>query len=123
MIPGFEALVEQRIKKAQKDGEFDNLEGTHKPLQFEDENIPSELRLGHKILKNSGFLPPEIELKKQINQTEQSLNLAHIDAPEKRKIQKKLNYLITKLNTIRGDRPVSPVLTDVYHDNIVKKIS
>ncbi len=123
MIPGFEALVEQRIKKAQKDGEFDNLEGTHKPLQFEDENIPSELRLGHKILKNSGFLPPEVELKKQISQTEQLLNVGHIDAPEKRKIQKKLNYLITKLNTIRGDRSISPMLTDVYHDNIVKKIS
>ncbi len=123
MIPGFEALVEQRIKKAQKDGEFDNLEGTHKPLQFEDEHVPSELRLAHKILKNSGFLPPEIELKKKISQTEQLLDAVHIDAPEKRKIQKKLNYLITKLNTIRGDRQVSPVMTDVYHDNIVKKIS
>ena len=116
MIPGFEALVEQRIKKAQKDGEFDNLEGTHKPLQFEDEHVPSELRLAHKILKNS-------ELKKKISQTEQLLDAVHIDAPEKRKIQKKLNYLITKLNTIRGDRQVSPVMTDVYHNNIVKKIS
>lgn len=64
MIPGFEAIVEERIKKAQKNGAFDNLEGTHKPLKFEDQHIPQEFRLAHKILKNSGFLFSEVELKK-----------------------------------------------------------
>ena len=123
MIPGFEAVVEERIKQAQKEGAFDNLDGSHKPLKFEDENVPQELRLGHKILKNAGFLPPEVELKKQITQTEALLDSAGTDTPERRKIQKKLNYLVTKLNTLRGNRPVSPLLTDVYHDNIVKKMS
>ena len=66
MIPGFEAIVEERIKKAQKDGAFDNLDGTSKPLKFEDQHVPEELRLAHKILKNAGFLPPEIEIKKKI---------------------------------------------------------
>lgn len=123
MIPGFEDLVEQRIKQAEKKGEFNDLDGKHKPLKFEDEHVPKELRLSHKILKNSGFLPPELELKKKITQTEQLLDQANIDTPEKRKIQKKLNYLITKLNTIRGDRTISPLLSDGYHENIVKKIS
>ncbi len=123
MIPGFEDLVEQRIKQAQEKGEFDNLKGANKPLKFEDEHIPQELRLSHKILKNAGFLPPEVELKKKISQTEQLLDEANIDTPEKRKIQKKLNYLITKLNTIRGDRPMSPLLSDVYHENIINKMS
>lgn len=122
MIPGFADLVEQRIKQAQKKGEFDNLEGANKPLKFEDQHIPEEFRLGHKILKNAGFLPPEVELRKQINQTEQLLDAARIDTPEQRKIQKKLNYLITKLNTLRGNRVCSPLLTDVYHDNLVKKM-
>ncbi|NOX33425.1 MAG: DUF1992 domain-containing protein [Deltaproteobacteria bacterium] len=123
MIPGFEALVEERIKKAQKDGEFDNLEGTCKPLKFEDLNVPEELRLAHKILKNSGFLPPEVELKKKITKTEQLLETAGIDSPERLKIQKKLNYLLIKLNTVRGDRPCSPMVSDVYRDNIIKKMS
>lgn len=123
MIPGFEALVEQRIKKAQEDGEFDHLEGKSKPLKFEDLNVPQDLRLAHKILKNSGFLPPEVELKKKISQTEQLLEIAQIDSPEKVKIQKKLNYLFIKLNTIRGDRPCSPMLSDIYRENIIKKIS
>jgi hypothetical protein len=123
MIPGFEAIVEERIKKAQKDGAFDNLDGTSKPLKFEDQNVPEELRLAHKILKNSGFLPPEVEIRKKINQAEQLLETARVDSPESLKIQKKLNYLLTKLNTIRGGRPCSPILTDAYRDNLMKKIS
>ncbi len=123
MIPGFEALVEQRIKKAQKNGEFDNLEGANKPLKFEDQHVPKDLRLAHKILKNSGFLPSEVELKKKISQTEQLLAIAQVDSPERLKIQKKLNYLFIKLNTIKGDRPCSPVLSDIYRENIIKKIS
>ncbi len=123
MLPGFEALVEERIKKAQKKGEFDNLEGANKPLKFDDQNIPQELRLATKILKNSGFLPPEIELKKQITSTQQLLEQAQVDSPERLKIQKKLNYLITKLNTARGDRPLSSMVSDTYRENIVKKMS
>jgi hypothetical protein len=123
MIPGFEALVEERIKKAQQQGQFDNLEGANKPLKFEDQHVPEELRLAHKILKNAGFLPPELELRKKISSTEQLLAATQADSPEHLKIQKKLNYLFTKLNTIRGDRCLSPLLTETYHDSIVKKIS
>ena len=123
MIPGFEALVEERIKKAQKDGEFDNLEGTNKPLKFEDQHVPQELRLAHKILKNAGFLPPEVELKKKISHTELLLETAKIDSPERLKIHKKLNYLLTRLNTIRGDRPFSALLSGDYRNHIIKKMS
>jgi hypothetical protein len=123
MIPGFEALVEQRIKNAQKKGEFDNLEGHNKPLKFDDLNVPEELRLATKILKNSGFLPPEVELKKKITQAEQLLEHAVSDSPQSLEIQKRLNYLITKLNTTRSTRSCSPLLSGAYRDNIVKKIS
>ncbi len=61
MIPGFENIVEERIKQAQKKGQFDNLKGLSKPLKFEEYQGPEELRMAHKILKNAGFLPPEIE--------------------------------------------------------------
>jgi len=123
MIPGFEALVEERIKKAQKDGEFANLEGMHKPLNLEDQNIPEEFRLAHKILKNSGFIPPEVELRKKISQAEELLEAAQVDTPERLKVQKKLNYLFTKLNTMRGGRGCSFLLSDEYRNNIINKIS
>ena len=103
MIPGFEALVEQRIKEAQREGTFDNLEGHGKPLKFEDQNVPEELRLAHKILKNAGFLPPEVALRKKVTQVEQLLAQTENDSQERSKIQKKLNYLLTKLGTTRGE--------------------
>ena len=123
MIPGFEAIVEKRIKDAQKEGAFDNLEGANKPLKFEDENVPEELRLATKILKNSGFLPPEVELRKNISQVEQLLECTQIDSHEQMKIQKRLNYLITQLNTLRSDRTCSPLLANGYRNSIIKKIS
>jgi hypothetical protein len=123
MIPGFEKIVEERIRKAKKNGEFDKLEGLHKPLKFDDENISEEFRLSHKILKNAGFLPPEVELRKNIQQTEDLLATAQINSPERIGIQKKLNYLITKLNTMRGGSMCSSLLSEEYRESIVKKLS
>jgi len=122
MIPGFETIVEERIKNAMEKGEFKNLNGCHKPLIFEDLNVPEELRLSYKILKNAGFLPPEIELKKKITQAEQLLETAQIDSPERLKIQKKLNWLLAKLNATRKEY-FSPFVSEKYHDTMIKKMS
>ena len=101
MIQGFEKIVEERIRKAQKQGEFENLIGSGKPLKFNsDLFVPEELRLAYKILKNADCVPPEIELKKEIKQTEDLL-AGMQETSEKYRILKKLNFLIMKLNTIR----------------------
>ena len=102
MFPGFDKIVEERIRKAQKKGDFDNLAGTGKPLIFEDDRcVPEDIRLAHKILKNADCLPPEIEIKKEIRQTEDLL-AGMGETAEKYKIIKKLNFLIMKLNSIRN---------------------
>lgn len=98
---GFERIVEERIKQAQKNGEFDNLEGAGKPLPEEDlSHVPEELRLAYRILKNAECLPPELELKKEIRQTE-SLLAGITDVQERYSTMKKLNYLIMKYNMLR----------------------
>ena len=102
MIPGFERIVEERIKKAQYKGDFENLPGSGKPLEFaEDRHIPEDLRLAYKILKNADCLPPEIELKKEIRCTEELL-AAMPDTAERYRIHQKLNYLIMRLNASRN---------------------
>jgi len=102
MIPGFNKIVETRILTAQKNGEFDDLEGSGKPLKLDDGGcIPEELRLAYKVLKNADFVPPEIELKKEIKQTEDLL-AGMQDTAEKYRTLKKLNFLIMKLNTLRN---------------------
>lgn len=102
MIQGFEKIVEERILTAQKKGDFENLDGSGKPLTLTDDyHVPEELRLAFKILKNADCLPPEIELKKEIRQTEDLL-IGMQDTSEKYRLLKKINFLIMKLNTIRG---------------------
>ena len=102
MLPGFNKIVEERIRTAQKKGQFKNLAGSGKPLVLgDDSHIAEELRLAYKILKNADCLPPEVELKKEIERTEQLLGALE-DATEKYHTLKKLNFLIMKLNAMRS---------------------
>jgi hypothetical protein len=102
MIPGFEKIVEDRIRKAQQRGDFDNLPGVGKPLDLcDDRHIPEDLRLAYKILKNADCLPPEIELKKEILRTEDLLANVQ-DMAQRYSALKKLNFLILKLNATRN---------------------
>ncbi|MDY6906145.1 MAG: DnaJ family domain-containing protein [Thermodesulfobacteriota bacterium] len=104
MLPGFEKIVEQRIKQARQEGAFDNLPGAGHPLKLSDDrHIPEDLRLSYKILKNADFLPPELELRKEIQQTEDLL-AGVSDVHEQYRLNKKLNFLITKVNMIRNTR-------------------
>ncbi len=121
MLPGFASIVETKIKNAQKKGEFDNLPGKGKPLEFEEIKGPEELKLAHKVLKNAGFLPPEIELKKQIGQVEDLLETIEYDSPERGRIQKRLNYLFTKLNTMRGNSKTT-MFPEMYRNKLIKRM-
>ena len=101
MITGFEKIVEERIRKAFQEGEFDDLEGRGEPLVLEDDGtVPEDLRLAFKILKNADCLPPEVELRKEIERTE-DLIAAMPDTVEKYRALKRLNFLIMKLNAMR----------------------
>ena len=120
MLPGFQKIVEKRILKAQKNGEFDNLPGAGKPLALEHEHyISEELRLAYKILKNADCVPPEIELKKEIKQTEELL-VGMEETSEKYRMIKKLNYLIMKLNAVR-DTSITLETPQRYTEKLVER--
>jgi hypothetical protein len=121
MIPGFNKIVEERIRKAQKKGEFENLQGSGKPLDLlDDQAVAEELRLAYKILKNADCLPPEIELKKEIQQTEELLS-GMGETAEKFRTIKKLNYLIMKLNSLRNTS-IEFETPQKYSDKMVQKL-
>ncbi len=103
MIEVLRRIAEERIKQAIKDGEFDDLKGKGKPLELkEDPFVPEELRLAYKILKNAGFLPPELELRKEIATLEELLeNSTEKELKDYHRATKRLNFLIMKLNQMR----------------------
>jgi hypothetical protein len=121
MIPGFVKIVEERIRQAQKKGEFENLEGSGKPLGLlDDQMVAEELRLAYKILKNADYLPPEIELKKEIQQTAELLRGMGETAVKYRTMQK-LNFLIMKLNTLRNTA-IEFEAPQKYSDKLIEKL-
>lgn len=66
--PGHPNLIDQIIAKAQADGLLDNLPGTGQPLKLDDDTmVPEDQRLGFRMLKSSGFAPPWIEARRDID--------------------------------------------------------
>lgn len=77
----FDQIAEQRIVEAQARGEFDDLPGRGRPLDLDDDRlVPEELRMAYRILKNAGFVPPELALHAEIGSLEALVGaLAHDD--------------------------------------------
>ena len=97
----FTAISERKIQEAIREGLFENLKGRGKPLVFEDETwVPEDLRLAYRILKNHGFIPPELELRKEIITTKALMDTIDDDRERIKKLRE-LNFRIMKLNMLR----------------------
>jgi hypothetical protein len=117
----FTQIAEEKIREAQTRGEFDNLPGKGKPLNLDEDNhVPEELKIAYKILKNSGYIPPELELQKEINTTLDLLKHCTDEREKYKKIQK-LNLLITRMNMTRKV-PVNLEQDQFYYEKIVDKV-
>jgi hypothetical protein len=97
----FTRIAERRIKEAMENGEFDNLEGMGKPINFEDETmIPEDLRMVYRILKNAGCIPPELELRNEVVNMSALINTIDDDKERLKKIRE-FNFKLMRLNIIR----------------------
>lgn len=67
-------LVEQKISEAIARGELSGLPGEGAPLKFDDDSlIPEELRMAYRILRNAGFVPPEVQSLREIGDLERHI--------------------------------------------------
>ena len=83
-------IVEEAIKKAQKNGKFDNLPGKGKSIDLTEYfETPEDIRVAQSVLKNSGFSSPEVELLKEIARLKQNFALIE-DEKKKVEIQKQI---------------------------------
>ncbi len=114
-------IAEQKIKQALERGELHNLPGEGKPIQLDDDShVPAELRAGYRLLKNAGFIPPEVSLRKEIAQVESLIEMAQA-TEQKNQLFKKLNYLTLKLNQCRRS-PTNLTLDSDYAQRLKQKI-
>ncbi|MFT4174347.1 MAG: DUF1992 domain-containing protein [Rhodocyclaceae bacterium] len=59
-------LAEQMIAEARDRGDLNDLPGAGRPLPDEDLSlVPLEQRMAYRVLKNAGYIPPELELHRE----------------------------------------------------------
>ncbi len=115
-------IAEQKILQAMEKGELTSERLKNKPLPLDDDRfVPDDLKMAYKILKNSGYLPPEIEEKKEVQRLEE-LILATEDEHERVKQMKKLDLLLMKIDAKRS-RPTSIVSQDAYYQKVVERVT
>lgn len=121
-MESFMRIAEQRISRAIDDGTLDFSRWKDKPLpKDEDSSVPPELRMAYKVLKNAGYLPPELEDKKEVKRLEELINRTD-DEHVKVKQMRKLSVLLAKIEARRG-RPVNIELQEDYHSRVVDRVS
>ena len=123
MLTALHIIAERKIEEFfRKDGGPDLSHWKNKPLPVEDlSNVPPDLRMAYKVLKNAGYVPEEVALQKEITRTEDLL--AHCrDETEKLKQLKKLNFLLFKLECRMG-RTLRLESDSTYFDRVVDKVT
>jgi hypothetical protein len=95
-----EKIIEEKIQEAMANGEFDNLEGAGKPLNLDEYfAAPADVRVGYSLLKSNKFVPPEIELLKEIGDLKAKLG-ASGNGENEAQLVKLLNEKTLALNII-----------------------
>jgi hypothetical protein len=113
----FELIAEEKIRESMRAGAFDDLPGAGKPLMLDDDRlIPEDVRMAYRILKNAGFVPPELEARKEAAGLRQLLATTADDAARRRALAK-LALIETQLEARGGSLP----RTSVYFDRIVAR--
>ena len=113
-----DAMAERRILEAQARGDFDQLPGQGAPLDLEDDAlVPEELRAAYRMLKNAGFVPPELDGAREIRDIEQLLRAA--DHPDDRRaLLARIDFLLTRAGT--GMRRGGLQIENAYYSQLAE---
>ncbi|MEK4117872.1 DnaJ family domain-containing protein [Paenibacillus sp. FSL W8-0919] len=100
----FSRLAEQKIEEAVRNGELDNLPMAGKKLPIDDlSHIPEDLRMSYRIMKNAGYVPEEVSLRKECIRLYDLLNAAQHDG-EQEQLRRKLNEKQLRLQMLLEQR-------------------
>lgn len=121
MFAAIAFIAEQRILEAMERGEFDNLPGKGKPLDLEDDaNVPEDLRMAYKLLKNAGYAPEELAKDTGVKTTR---DLLPGDGGERKRLRQlqKMEILLTRAG-FGSKRLESLEANPDYFDAVVSRV-
>ena len=117
-------IAEEKILEAIRRGELDNLPGAGKPLPPDElDNVPADLRVGFKLLKNAGLIPEEMQLRKEMVTLSDLLAVCR-DDEERQKLKRELSAKQLRYQTMLADRGwlTSRAFTD-YESQIQQRLT
>ena len=82
--------------------------------------VPEDLRMAYKVLRNAGYLPPQLETAREI-QTVMDLLENCSDEREKYRQMQKLNLMLRKVGASRN-RPLNFEEYEAYYQNMVNQM-
>ena len=112
-------IAEKRIQDAISRGELRDLPGEGQPLHLEDDSaIPEELRAAYRILKNAGFLPPELQWRRELQEAEHLLQ--QLPESDRSRARARLELLQLRLAASRR-QPMNLLLEDQYRQRLLER--
>lgn len=112
-------LAEERIEQVRARGELDDLPGRGRPLRLDDDAmVPADLRPAYRLLKNAGYLPEEMQLRRDIHDAEALLRVARTEE-ERATAGARLRLLLSRLS---GSRAACLLTQEAYLQRIRDRI-
>lgn len=99
-IQSLEEQIAEALRLAQESGELASAKGYGKPLDFGDgyDETPEELRLAFKVLKDSGYVPPEIEMLHELANLRKELEGLDPASAEAERLRARINEMQVKVS-------------------------
>jgi len=119
-----QTIAERKIQQAMEEGALPDLSHwKNKPLPQDDSlaKVPPDLRMAYKVLKNAGYIPEELALRKEILRTQDLLSHA-ADEQEKLRHLRRISLLRTKMEQCRG-RAICLDEDGPYYARVVERLS
>jgi Domain of unknown function (DUF1992) len=95
--------IGRRLAESVASGELSKAAGYGKPLDFDDayRATPEEFRMGYKILKDAGFVPPEVEMMKKIAALREQISRSD-DRLEEAQLRQELSQMEMSLSIVKA---------------------
>jgi hypothetical protein len=117
-------IAERKIEQYMKEGRGADLSHwKNKPLPLDDDmaNVPPHLRMAYRILRNAGYVPEELALRKEIVNIETMLK-GNMDEKNTIRQMKKLDFLRCKLES-RFGKKLHVDIDSPYREKMVANVT
>ncbi|WP_434148250.1 DUF1992 domain-containing protein [Methylocaldum gracile subsp. desertum] len=113
-------IAEEKIREAIARGDLNDLPGAGKPVPDEEELalVPADLRMAYRVLKNAGYVPEEVRLRREIEDVGRLIELCDDSSAQYREGLNRLHLLVQRLGEMRRG---NLALHDRYYKQVAEK--